>query len=197
MTANAVTDGLVAAYTKREFELRQRFLKGVLDPETVLDGLQRLMEMTEGWINCNAQPEIPSWAHKKDPIIQHVLCGMVDPSRLSTVTVFEGEEEVLNGETYLSRAQRLDSSMNACALDFYARPENWKYLPTDVDVIVFPKTVFRDSDGYRVFPKTVFRNSDGNRCVRYLYRRGSTWYRYYDWLDSRFSRNYRVAVLAS
>lgn len=170
-------------YTRRENELRQRYLKGVLDFDAVLDGLQKLMEMTRGCINCNAQPEIPSWAHSENPIILHLPCGMVDPSKLTTESVFEEGEEVLDGEVYIARAQKLPGAMNACAFDFYAKPENWKYLPADVDVIVFPKTIFRDPHGHRF--------------VRYLYRHGAGWRRHYRWLDGGFGRRIRVAVLAS
>ncbi len=47
MTTKAVvTDGQVVAYMKRELELRARFLKGVLDPDRVLAGIQKLMEET-------------------------------------------------------------------------------------------------------------------------------------------------------
>ncbi|TSC61732.1 MAG: hypothetical protein G01um101448_131 [Parcubacteria group bacterium Gr01-1014_48] len=134
------------------------------------------------YIDCNAQPEIPNWAHKENPIVEHLSCGMINPQRLSSASVFvENDEKLLNGEEYLARAQKLNS-LNACALDFYARPENWKYLPSNINVIVFPKTVFRDSRG--------------DRCVRYLYRDGSAWFRDYYWLAYRFDRDYRVAVRA-
>jgi hypothetical protein len=73
--------------------------------------------------------------------------------------------------------------LNACAFDFYAQPENWKYLPNNVDVIVFPKTVFH--------------SSSGNRYVWSLYRSGSAWNRSCHWLGGRFYRGSRVAVLAS
>lgn len=192
MTAHAVTDDRKAnqkptpeqvdTYTRRESELRTRFLKGILDTSGVLDLLQRTLELVKGFINGNVQPEIPDWADKENPIIQHTLCGVFDPSRLTTANVFAEGESVLEGEQYLARAQKLDS-MNACAFDFYAKPENWKYLPKDVDVIVFPQTVFR--------------GSDGNRYVRYLYRNGLKWNRNYKWLDNRFNRDYRVAVLAT
>ncbi len=137
------------------------------------------IEIPKGWINCNVQPEIPPWADKEKPIIQHLQCGRVDPSRFATANVFEKKEEYLDGEEYILRAQKLDS-MNACAFDFYA---NWKYLPKDVEVIVFPKTVFR--------------SSDGRRYVRCLFCRGARWLRDYRWLGSRFGRGFRVAVLAS
>ncbi len=191
MTAKAVTNDLqkqapnaeeVSTYTRREAELRTRFLKGILDTQEVLDELQRLMEMTRGCINCNAQPEIPSWAHRDNPIIQHIPCGMIDPARFAVADIFQKGEDALDGEEFIVRAQKLDS-MNACAFDFYSRPENWKYLPTDVEVIVFPKTVFR--------------RSGGDRCAGYLYRDGSGWDRYYYWLYGRFDRACRVAVLAS
>ncbi len=172
----------VDIYTRRENELRQRYLKGVLDFNAVLDGLQKLMEMTRGCINGNGQPEIPDWADKENPIIQHLPCGMIDPARFATISVFEKGEDILDGEEFIARAQKLDS-MNACAFDFYSKPENWRYLPTDVDVIVFPKTIFR--------------RSDGDRCVWCLYRHGSEWHRHDRWLAYRFARHHRVAVLAS
>lgn len=170
-------------YTRRENELRQRFLKGVLETDAILDGLQKLMEMTRGCINCNVQPEIPSWADTENPIIQHLPCGMIDPSKLVATDVFKEGEEYLEGEEFLVRAQKIDGSMNACAFDFYSKPENWKYLPKDVDVIVFPKTVFR--------------SSRGRRCVRFICRRGAEWDRLNRWLVSRFGRLCRVASLAS
>ncbi len=139
-------------------------------------------EITVGEVDCNGQPEIPPWADQEKPIIQHLQCGRVDPSRFATASVFEEKEQYLDGEEYILRAQKLDS-MNACAFDFYARPENWKYLPKDVEVIVFPKTVFRDSDG--------------DRYVRYLCCDGAKWYRDCHWLGLRFNRRFRVAVLAS
>lgn len=190
MTANAVTDDQkqkpsaeqVDTYTRRESELRTRFLKGILEIGGVLDGLQKLMEMTRGVINCNGQPEIPSWARQDDPIIQHILCGMIDPARLGTVSVFQDGEEELDGEEYIARAEKVEGAMNACASDFYAKPENWKYLPKDADIIVFPKTIFR--------------NSDSDRYVRCLYRIGLEWHRGCSWLEHRFGRNYLVAVLA-
>lgn len=172
----------VSIYTRRESELRQRFLQGILDTTGVLDGLQTLVEMVRGFINCNVQPETPSWADQKNPIITHIRCGTIYPSKLTTASVFKEGEEVLEGEEYIARAQALNS-LNACAFDFYAKPENWKYLPRDADVIVFPKTIFRD-------PR-------GGRIVRYLCRRGAKWQRDYCWVDGRFRRHRRVAVLAS
>ncbi len=139
-------------------------------------------EITVGKIDCDSQPEIPDWADKEKPIIQHLPCGMTDPTRFATANVFEDKEGELEGEEYILRAQKLDS-LNACAFDFYAKPENWKYLPKDVDVIVFPKTIFRFSGD--------------NRFVRYLYCRGAKWSRDYRWLVNRFNRFCRVAVLAS
>ena len=133
-------------------------------------------------IDCDAQPQIPDWANKNNPIIKHVGCGIIDPSKLTTVSVFKDGEDVLEGEEFITRAQKLNS-MNACAFDFCAQPENWKYLPKGVDVIVFPQTEFRHADGYR--------------CVRYLYRRGAGWNRDYFWIDRRFGRVCAVAVLAS
>ena len=103
-------------------------------------------------------------------------------SRIVATDVFLGGEDVLEGEEYMTRALKLDS-MNACAFDFYAKPENWKYLPKDVDVLVFPKTEFR--------------YSSGRRCVRCLYRDGSGWGRVYCCVDGRFDRDCRVAALAS
>lgn len=191
MTAKSVNDDLqkikptpeqVDAYTRRENELRQRYLKGVLDFDAVLDGLQRIMEMTRGCINGNGQPKIPSWADQSNPITKHLPCGMIDPTKLAMASVFQEREEALNGEVFVTRAQKLDS-MNACAFDFYSRPENWKYLPKDVEVIVFPKTVFR--------------NSDGSRYMGCLYRFGARWDRVYRWLGGRFDRHGQVAVLAS
>lgn len=133
-------------------------------------------------INCDVQPQIPDWADKDKPIIKHVGCGIIDPSKLTTVSVFKDGEDVLEGEEFITRAQKL-KSMNACAFDFYSQPENWKYLPKDVDVIVFAQTEFR--------------RADGGRCVRYLYRDGSSWNRHYGWFDRRFGRFCAVAVLAS
>ena len=174
----------VATFKSRVRELRARFEAGVLDPDITNDGLQRLMEMTRGSVNCNAQPEIPSWADQERPIIQHNACGMVDPSKLSTPSVFAEGEEVLEGKEYLARAQKLPGSANACAFDFYSKPENWKYLPkedTGVNVIVFPQTVFR--------------RSCGRHCVRCLYRDGAEWLRLYYWIGHGFSRRFQVAVL--
>lgn len=135
-------------------------------------------------IDCNQQPEIPDWADKKNPIMKHTACGVIDPSKLTVASVFADrkEKDVLEGEEFIIRAQKLNS-MNACAFDFYAKPENWKYLPKNVDAIVFPQTVFR--------------GSYGNRCVRCLYRSGAGWVLNYIWLDGRFDHNYLVAVLAS
>ena len=188
MTTNVVTDDQrqkptpeqVDTYTRRIHELTQRYLKGVLDIPAALVGIQELMEMTGEFINCNVQPETPSWADQKNPIIQHLPCGMVDPARLTTASVFKEGEDVLGGEMFIARAQKLDS-MNACAFDFYAKPENWKYLPKDADVIVFTKTVFR--------------HSGGGRGARFLLRDGSEWDRHYGWLNGGFSRFFRVAVL--
>ncbi|TSC66965.1 MAG: hypothetical protein G01um101472_576 [Parcubacteria group bacterium Gr01-1014_72] len=166
-------------YTRRESELRQRFLKGVLETSAVLDGLQTLLEMTRGCINCNGQPGIPDWADRENPIILHIPCGMVDPSHLSTETVLGEGEDCLDGEEYIARAQKIEGAMNACAFDFYSRPENWKYLPKDVDVIIFSNTIFR--------------RSDGGRYVRYLVRDGAWWRRGFSWLSDRFNRHDRVA----
>ncbi|OGI67906.1 hypothetical protein A2738_03605 [Candidatus Nomurabacteria bacterium RIFCSPHIGHO2_01_FULL_42_15] len=190
MTATAVTNDQkqkptpeqVDTYARRESELRQRYLRGILDIGGVLALLQQALELVKSFINCNGQLEIPSWADRDNPVIQHVPCGMVDPERLTTVSVFEEKESILDGEEFLARAQKLDS-MNACAFDFYSKPENWKYLPKDAEIIVFPKTVFR--------------GSHGNRFVGYLCRVGSKWYRDFHCLSSRFDRSFRVAVLAS
>ncbi|KKQ03871.1 MAG: hypothetical protein US12_C0013G0009 [Parcubacteria group bacterium GW2011_GWA2_36_24] len=190
MTATAVTNDQkqkptaeqVDTYTRRESELRQRYLKGILHIDGVLALLQQALELVKNFINCDYEPEIPSWADQENPISQHLRCGMVDPERLTTISVFGEKENTLDGEDFIARAQKLDS-MNACAFDFYAKPENWKYLPKDVDVIVFPKTVFCYSLGYRF--------------VRSLCRDGAGWGRCYDWLDDGFLRRYRVAVLAS
>src|SRR3989344_2067366 len=189
MTTKVVTDDRqeptaeqVVTFTKRLGELLSRFLKGVMNVDAVLDKLQEAIELTKGFINCNGRPEIPSWAHPEHPIIKHIPCGVIDPARLSAVDVFREGEEVLNGDEYMTRVQALDS-MKAWALDFYAKPENWKYLPEDGDVIVFPKTEFR--------------YSNGDRFVRSLYRDGAEWIRYYDLVGSRFGRGDRVAVLVS
>ena len=131
MTANAVkndqkklhqkpTDQQVSVYARRESELRKRFLKGLLDTNGVLDLLQKALELVKGFINCNTQPEIPDWADKNKPIIEHALCGTIDPSRFSTAIVFkDGDGDVLEGEDFIARAQKLPGAMNACALDFY------------------------------------------------------------------------------
>lgn len=191
MTTKIVTDDRknqkptaqqVETYTRRESELRQRFLKGILNVNGVLALLQQALELVKSFINCNVQPEIPDWADKQNPIIEHTPCGIVDPARLTTAQVLEDGEENIDCKEFIARANKLDS-MNACAFDFYSKPENWKYLPCDVNVIVFPKTVFR--------------HSDGGRCVRFLYRDGAEWNLYYCWLDYGFDRHDRVAVLAS
>ncbi len=191
MTAKAVTDDRkenkptpeeVETYMKREGELRKRFMKGSLINGAVLDGLQVLTEASFGFINCNTQPDIPSWADREKPILKHDPRGYIDPARIVATDVFLDGEDVLEGEEYMTRALKLDS-MNACAFDFYAKPENWKYLPKDVDVLVFPKTEFRDSSG--------------DRCVGYLYRSGSEWNRHCGCVDFRFDRDCRVAALAS
>lgn len=192
MTASAVTNDKTPrikptpeqtdTYTRRESELRQRFLKGILDTDGVLSELQKLLEMVRNFIDCNKNPETPDWADKENPIIKHVQKGMVDPSKFATADVFAEGEEVLEGLEFIRRAQALNS-MNACAFDFYSKPENWKYLPKDVDVIVFPQTEFRDAFG--------------RRCVRCLSRDGSKWRRNCYWVGFRFGRVCRVAVLAS
>ena len=194
MTTNVVTDDRKKSikptaeqsdiYNRRENELRTRFLKGILDIDGVLALLQKALELVKCFINCNVQPEIPPWADQGNPIISHTLRGVIDPSQLAASNVFADGENILDGEEYITRAQKLEGSMNACALDFYAKPENWKYLPKDVDVLVFPQTVFR--------------NSGGNRCVRYLYSCfGSEWNQRCDWIGGKFVRRSRVAVLAS
>lgn len=137
----------------------------------------------DGCINCNAQPEIPTWADQQKPIIQHVPCGMVEPGKIVTIGVFAEDEKFIEGEEFLTRAQKLPGAMNACAFDFYAKPENWKCLPQGVDVVVFPNTVFR--------------RSDGRRYVRCLCRYGAEWGRDYYWLRRRFDRYDLVASLAS
>lgn len=196
MTATAVKDDQkrvkptqeqTTIYNKREKELRDRFLSGVLDCDEVNAGLQRLMEATRGSINCNSQPEIPSWAHPERPIIRHIPRGMVDPSAVIAEDIFLGTDgDYLSGEDFVSRGQAQEGSANACAFDFYARPENWKYLvniPEEVTVLVFTSTVFR--------------SSDGRSYVRYLIRDGAEWDRDYIWLDDRFNRHCRVVRFAS
>ena len=192
MTANAVTDDRkvvekptseqVDTYSRRESELRVRFLKGILDTPGVLDLLQKALELVKGFINCNGQPEIPNWADKEKPIILHNPGGVIDPSKIVAEDIFGGEDS-LDGEEFIRRGQALAGSMNACAFDFYSRKENWKYLPEGVDVIVFTQTIFRDSDG--------------RRSVECLYRRGAGWNRDCRWLRYGFLRDCRVARLAS
>jgi hypothetical protein len=106
---------------------------------------------------------------------------MVDPGRLAAVSVFGDREEFFYSEEFLIRAQKLAGSMNACALDFYARAENWKYLPADAEVIVFPNTVFR--------------HPGGNSGVRHLCRVGLEWRRGCSLLSGRFGRVCRVAAI--
>src|SRR3989344_5546204 len=141
------------------------------------------MGMVRGFINCDADPEIPDWADQVNPILKHIKRGVIDdPSRITAESVFrDGDGDSLDGEEFIRRAQALPSSANACAFDFYTKPENWDYLPKDVDVIVFPQTEFR-------------YYSDGSRGVWYLYRRGAKWRRHYVWAGNQFGRTYRVAV---
>ena len=141
-------------------------------------------------IDCNIQPRIPSWADKISPIIQHVPCGMIDSRKFTVGNVFKEGEEYLEGGDYISRAQALEGSMNACAFDFYTKSENWEYVnwkcvPEGVNIVVFPKTIFLYSVPYSF------------RCVRCLCRNSFFDERneYCRQLDRGFGRGFGVAVL--
>ena len=65
----------VDTYTRRESELRQRFLKGLLNVNGVLLLLQQALEFVKSFVNCNVQPEITDWADREKPIAEHKPCG--------------------------------------------------------------------------------------------------------------------------
>lgn len=54
MTTHVVTDDVMAAYARREWELRRRLMEGTLDPARVCAGLQSVIE-SSGW------PKFPVW----------------------------------------------------------------------------------------------------------------------------------------
>lgn len=192
MTAKAVADDQnrtlptseqKVAYLQREHELRDRFLKGVLEPSHVLVDLQTTMEMTGGYIYCDGQPEIPKWALQRDPIAGHLARGIIHPSKLLAVDVLVNDEEVLDGIEYIRRAQVIPTSMNACAFDFYARSENWKHLWKHY------------SNGVRnlVFPQTIFYYNDGRVCAGYLHGDGLSWHKMSCLIDRRLGHDFHVA----
>ncbi|MES2088004.1 MAG: hypothetical protein V4467_03370 [Patescibacteria group bacterium] len=168
-----------STYTRYESQLRRQLLKGVLDTEAVLAGLQELTQMTIGSFSCNGQPEIPGWAKQEKPIIQHLPCGWVNPSKFALTDVLKDGEKVIDGDDFLLRAQAVPGSMNACAFDFYAKEQNWKYLPRNVEVVVFPNTVFC--------------HWDGDRHVACLFRKGVEWERVPHCLKSKVDREFLVA----
>jgi|SRR3989344_900877 len=111
-------------------------------------------------------------------LVKGLINVVNDPSRFSTAVVFKEGEEVLEGKEFIKRAQELDS-MGRREFYFYSKSENWKYLPKDDDVIVFPRAVFYTLHG---------------RSVGALYRQGSEWYPDHDLLTLVFNRLCRVAV---
>lgn len=143
------------------------------------------VEGTHDYINCDAQPRIPSFT--EGSIIQHILGGMVDPAKLIVADVFRAGEDSLKGEEFIRRAQALPGVMNACALDFFAQSENWKYLPKGDNWIVFAGTIFCNGVG----------NMDNNHYVRSISRLGRGWDTTFGWLSDFWHRDCRVAVLAS
>lgn len=138
-----MTEEQAEAYAMLESRLRSGLLEGSLKPDAVIDGLKKLAETARGMVNCDITPMIPGWADEESPIIQHIPCGMVDPAKLTTVNVSKIGEFVTAVEVFVDRAQKLPGAMNACMFDFYAKWQNWKYLPTNVSTIFFPNTIFR------------------------------------------------------
>lgn len=90
-------------------------------------------------------------------------------------------EDYVNGETMLSRAKELGNmagQRHAERLLSMASqiPKSWR-------------------DFYLVFPGTVWQDTDGNRNVPYLYWSGGEWNLDWSWLSSDWSRDYRVVRL--
>lgn len=131
------------------------------------------------YIDCDAEPEIQNWTWKERPV-EHIRCGMIQPRQVRALSVFEEGEGFLD-EEFVIRAQKLNS-MNVCAFEFYAKRENWEYLPTDASTLVFPKTLFFQSPFCRY--------------VRILHRNGSIWCPDYRWVESGFYPEEQVAVIA-
>jgi hypothetical protein len=104
------------------------------------------MNTTE-FINCNATPETPFWFEgneQKNPIISHTPGGRIDPSKIQMVSVHRQAEVLLNPSLFLARAQAIPGAANACAFDFFQKPENQHYLGIGrtSTVLVFPNTLF-------------------------------------------------------
>lgn len=133
-------------------------------------------------INCNVRPTKPTWINARGSNMKHFFCGMVDPTKISVRNVLNHGEDRLAAKEFLERARRLRGAMNACAFDFYSKSDNWKYLPREAHLIVFPNTVFRGFD--REF------------YVPYLYQYGVKWVRQFFHLKRMFDSSCLVAALA-
>ncbi|MFA6536696.1 MAG: hypothetical protein WC250_03150 [Candidatus Paceibacterota bacterium] len=156
------TDEQIKAYASLERQLRSDFLGGTTNPGVILKRLEKLKETARGMVNCDIAPRIPSWADQENPIVQHIPGGVVDPSRLATVDVFDGGEVPHNNvRELIARGQKLPGAMNACMFDFYAKWENWKYLPKNVSRIVFPNTIFCSIWGSHGYNSVCYLGYDG------------------------------------
>ncbi|MEO8637981.1 MAG: hypothetical protein ABI430_03725 [Candidatus Taylorbacteria bacterium] len=140
----------IDAFTRLTHELHQSFFNDEVNRDRVLDGLRKL-NRKKLHLDCGVEPEIPGWAHKGESIKTHSSCGIVDLSMIAAESVFRGEVS-LSGDEYLARVQEELPSflpLNACARDFFVKSENWKFLahlPTRIDFLIFPGTVFNGAD---------------------------------------------------
>lgn len=194
MTAeNAVTDDQrvkpmpeqVDTYARREVELRQRFLKGVLDTEGVLDGLQALQGRNRvAMVDLGADPYLPNgWSvdeHRKGKVAKLERKGddlYLDGKKIEFWLSREQKHGVITGTTL--RAKLKDKPvLNANVLDYLLKnphliPNSWQ-----------GKWVF--------FWGTIYCDSDGDLCVRCL-----CWGWDYSWLGSGFGSGSLAAVSAS
>ncbi len=177
---NPSTDVILKLQDGSLADLLEAIEAGSLPPRDELRKLYGLPPLSRGPINCDDQPQTPSWANQDNPIRYHVPGGPIDLSQIVAGDIFGAGEEFLEGGEFMKRAQQNDS-MNATACDLYSRPENWRHLPENVDTIVFANTIFN--------------YADGEHCVRCLMRIGSKWVREHLFLKGLFGHHCRVARL--
>lgn len=194
-TEMVVPDEQLGVLARRYHDLFRRVREGSIPIGPVLQGMQDLQEGNFGAIptgprrlvDCDAQPYIPDgWR-----IERHTCRGLIefDPARIE---LFQHEKQKKGGTITgddLFDAVKDRIGLNACVLDHSLEntgnlPGSWK----------------KDDQGrtrYIIFPDTVFRDSDDFLYVRFLFWDDGRW----DWddfrLDDDFDDQYWVALLAS
>ena len=173
-----------AGYADREHELFGRFKNGSLDPQTVLNGLQRLLEGDSGQyviIDCDSDPFIPDgWTveeHRKGGQFQW------DSAKVSL---------------YLSKRQKGGKLITGD--DLRREPEGQPVLNANVldYLLAHPELIPDEWKGkYIFFWGTIYRNRVGRLYVRDLAWNGDGWRWSYRWLDSVWFSDNPAAIRAS